>query len=143
MGMKLSMLVREVKPVLSKLDINAIPISKDWANIKPGHIIELNNKFRTKNTPGFDDYMNNRYYLKGDLEKDPVIYIKNGNQKLILTLDPRWFTFTTAFVNFKMGWIDIAGIAIVKHVDNEQIIATPYVLGTPKSDMWNELIGFC
>ena len=123
------------------MDVCAVPLHSCWKTFRPGQIISFDDKFRTKNVPGLDEYNPNKFSLTGDLRYDPHVYIKSDNEKFVLTLDPKWLATTTSFVNFKMGWIDITGLAVVKSVDPEKIVATPYIIGTPKNELWDMLFG--
>lgn len=139
LGFELNYVMRQFSEILTRLEIGAQPLQSNLDNLKVGQIVSLDNKFRTKNVPGIDEYSASSFRLKGDLEKDPILYTKMGKRKFVLTIDPRWITTTTSFVNFKMGWIDIAGIAVVKYAGDELVVATPYMIGTPKNTFWDML----
>ena len=103
-----------------------------------GEYITFNNSFRTKNVPSSTTVQLPNYQIS--MNTPPHIYLKTGNQKLILHLDPKWLTTTTSFVNFSSGHVSVAGVALIKEIDNYNIFASPLVLGTPHSfmdDFWN------
>ena len=135
LGTELNSIMMSFKDVLHILDIASTPLSSPWHTYRPGQIISFNEKFRTKNVPRLNEYKVSRYDLRGDLKHDPHLYLKRGESKFTLTLDPRWLTTTTSFVNFRMWWINVAGLAIVKSVATKQILATPYVIGTPRNEL--------
>lgn len=141
MGFELNYILNKYMGVLNNLDICALSLQDCWENFNVGQIIAFDGKFRTKNVPGLDEYRASSFSLKGNLDKDPQLYLKQNNEKFILQIDPRWLATTTSFVNFKLGWIDVAGIAVVKYYDDEIIIATPYVIGIPKNDFWDMFLG--
>lgn len=142
MGLELSTLLLQYKEILNRLEICSQPLGFYWENLKAGQIVSFDTKFRTKNVPGLDEYRPSTYCLKGDLDKDPILYIKKANRRFVLTLDPRWLTTTTSFVNFKMGWADVAGLAVIKYSSKQEVVATPYLLGTPKNDLWDALFSY-
>lgn len=139
MGYELNYVLRQYKDILNQLDICAVPLHSCWGQFKAGQLISFDDKFRTKNVPGLDDYISSTFHLSGSLNRDPQLYLKQGDEKFILTLDPKWLATTTSFVNFRMGWVDVAGLAVVKYSDENKTIATPYVIGTPKNDFWDML----
>jgi len=140
-GLELNSVMLTFKDVLHKLDIGATSLSSPWSNYRPGQIITFDEKFRTKNVPELDVFKNFGYTLRGDLKFDPYLYAKRDDVKFILAIDPRWMATTTSFVNFRMGWVDVAGLAIVKSVDPKKILATPYVIGTPRNELTELLYG--
>lgn len=138
MGYELGYILQQYKEILNRLEICAAPLGPSFDGLKPGQVISFDDKFRTKNVPGPDECRQSSYSLTGDLDRDPILYLKRGGKKLVLTLDPRWMTTTTSFVNFRMGWVDLAGLAVVKASGGETVIATPYMLGTPKNEFWDQ-----
>ena len=121
------------------MEVCSQPLDSHWENLEVGQIVSFDTKFRTKNVPGLDEYSPSAYCLKGDLDKDPILYIKKNNRRFVLTLDPRWLTTSTSFANFRMGWVDVAGLAVIKYSDEQMAVATPYLLGVPKNDLWDML----
>ena len=57
-----------------------------------------------------------------------------GGQILRLSLDPRWITSSTSFGNLRSTSIQVAGLCIVKRVDDQTnlVDASPIVLGIPQ-----------
>ena len=91
--------------------------------------------FRTKNSSSIIKIINEEDSLKGDINKDPLIYRKYSDFKLVLSIDPKWITASTAISNFCSGSVSFAGICCIKRIDssNRIVYASPYVIGTPKS----------
>lgn len=135
LGWDLNYLLLGVSDLMNRMSFHAAPLNTEWRNLHIGQIVEINDKFRTKNVPGVDVVDKNKYHPKGDLQRDAHLYSDNEYVRRILTIDPHWLTTTTAFVNFRSGWIDVAGLGLITCIDKVQkrIIITPYVLGVPKS----------
>lgn len=104
-----------------------------------GMIFRFNDRFRTKNAPWPDRTIDYSRFLKGDIEKDPQVYKKFGDWKLIMTIDPMWITTSTAFCDFAPsgGHNKFSGLSMVKSIDydGKVITATPLVMGIPKSPL--------
>jgi hypothetical protein len=101
---------------------------------KVGIIVEFRNYFFTKNLPKLNS-LEKRSVLSGDLSEDPHIYKDHQGIKLILTIDPRWITTYTSFINFRNRKEYFAGLCRIKTIDttNKIAICTPYIIGIPKS----------
>ncbi len=145
LGWDLNYLMSKVSGLMNVLSFHAVPFNTKLQKLCVGQIVEINDKFRTKNVPTVDIVMQNKYYPKGDLEEDAHLYNDNGGVRRYLTIDPNWLATTTAFVNFRGGWIDIAGLGIITNIDVKlkKIIVTPYVLGIPKTpydDWWSKFM---
>lgn len=104
-----------------------------------GMIFKFDDRFRSKNGAYPDrnrDYSN---YLSGNLSKDPYIYKKFEDWKLVMGIDPMWLTTSTAFSDFITagGQNKFSGLALIKSIDYEakQVVATPLVIGIPKSPL--------
>lgn len=141
LGFELNVILREYTGVLNQLEVCARPLDSDWEGFTAGQIISFDDNFRTKNVPGLDEYNSSKFCLTGNLDADPILYKKVGKRKLVLTLDPKWITATTSFANFKTGRVDVAGLAVIKSATKQLIVATPYVLGTPRNEFWEQF--FC
>ncbi|MEQ8271741.1 HNH endonuclease signature motif containing protein [Algiphilus sp.] len=131
-------LLEKMQPsVLPKLDFKCP--QADWV----GAIFSFDERFRTKNGPVPDPNEDYSKSLKGSLDVDPHIYRKFQNWKMVMTIDPMWITSSTAFCDFSPpgGSIQLAGLAMVKNIDPETqlIIATPLVIGIPKSP-WHDIL---
>jgi hypothetical protein len=134
-GFQLGKLMLSMKNILEDLNIQAIQLPERFGDLEVGQTISFDMKFRTKNVPNIATVCSRKYTLESDLNKTPQLYYANNGVKFILTLDPRWLATTTSFVQFGSGWVDVAGIAIVKQVSTKQVVASPYVIGIPKSPL--------
>lgn len=99
-----------------------------------GILCSFNERFRTKGVPGPDELARG-YSLSGNASKDPHIYRKYNGQKLLLPIDPKWITTSTAFGEFTPtgGAGNFAGLCRIKNVDDKSntVYATPIVIGIP------------
>lgn len=95
-------------------------------------------RFRTKNIPmTMTDKVAQKINFTGDLAKDSHIYVSLSEFRLVLYIDPKWITTSTAFTLFRPsgGQSVFSGVGIVTSVDYEArvITATPWALGVPES----------
>lgn len=137
MGFELNYILIQMKDLLEKAHLNAIALGsiKTFDRTHEGATLSFEDAFRTKNVPG-TDYREHLESLQiGDPEVGPQIYRKVGKWKIVLAIDPRWITTTTAFVDFNSGNHRFAGLCMVKEVNSNRLIvrATPLVIGVPKS----------
>ncbi len=145
LGWDLNYLTLKVGSLMNALSFRAVSLNRKSEELCIGQVVEIKDKFRTKNIPTVDKVMQNKYFPKGDLQKDAHLYNSNGIFRKILTIDPNWLATTTAFINFRSGWIDVAGVGIITSINQEkkEIIVTPYVLGVPKTpydDLFSKFI---
>ena len=138
MGFELLPLMQRVKDIVQKLNVHSTPLPSNLLELKIGQTIDFSEKFRTKNMPLIEQVNRSDYCLKGTLKDDPHISLTKNGKKLILTLDPLWMTTTTSFVDFSNGWVTVSGLATVKQIENDCVMATPYLLGTPKTP-WDDI----
>ncbi|HDY8173989.1 TPA: hypothetical protein RQL04_004489 [Vibrio vulnificus] len=147
LGWELNHLMGGFSKLLSAVEIKAIPI--DDAIFSPqnmrGMYVSFNHRFRTKNIrmpQHSKDYVSS---FTGDLSKDPHVYTKVGEYKVVAFVDRRWVTTSTAFCYFRpsAGHSEFAGIAFVNNVDHEEKIIhiTPYVLGLPRNEFMDAFYG--
>jgi hypothetical protein len=127
----------EYGDVVRQLHVRAVPAS-DISNISDsltGVVTSFDVTFRTRNVPMPEEFETGERRLTGDLQSDPVVYKSFGGYKLVLPIDPRWITTSTAWSAFRPpgGTQRFAGLAIVKTVDaaDSSVIATPVFLGSP------------
>lgn len=137
LGWNLHALMSNIRCLIEALEIRAEEMSEHWEALRVGQFVSIKGMFYTKNIPAASEVCANRYHATGELEKDAHLYHKYGSKKCILTIDPNWLATTTAFVNFKMGRVEVAGIGLITAVDDEwgRMLITPYILGVPKSEM--------
>lgn len=139
LGFDLGYVVMHIKQLVHDILIHAINLEANCPELFVGNTIKFTRKFRTKGMPAPNKVSDGSFKLKGNIKNDPQIYSSQNERKLILALDPRWVTTTTSFCQFVRGWIDVTGLAIIKEVDDNNIIASPYVLGIPKTP-WDRLL---
>ena len=138
-GFNLNYVMIRISNLINQIAVKTIRIKENFSELQVGKCVEFNGNFRTKNVPYLDAVNRNEFKIVGSLENDPYLYTKIYNTKFILTIDPRWMATTTSFAQFKNGWVDIAGLAVIKRLTCNEIIATPYVIGIPKSSFDNFL----
>lgn len=137
LGWELNNVIFSFKNALQQLEINSIPIDEVILHESlVGRIISFEQKrFRTKN---IDVDMRNEQALMntgftGNWDKDPHIYIKMKDFKIVFSINPRWITTTTAFVHFRpsAGHNSFSGFGIITSVDYDNLIitATPFAIG--------------
>ncbi|EGQ9318293.1 HNH endonuclease [Vibrio parahaemolyticus] len=136
----LNKLMRQFLSTLNKINVNTLDFSSvNYPDIRlVGATCSISDSFRTKNVPmiGRDD--KDPVTFCGDLKKDPHIYKKYPNFKLVMRIQPSWITTSTAFLAFRPsgGVSTFSGLITVSEVDveNSVIYAIPLVLGLPVSD---------
>lgn len=96
-----------------------------------GARVSFEETFRTKGMTGADKQKPG-FELSGDRDADPHIYVKKkDDQKVVLPLDPRWVTTSTAFVHFTSGRASFAGVGLLRAIDAKLAIISPLVIGSP------------
>lgn len=125
--------------VLRELEFSALPLQE--LALHEGHIghpISFDRtRFRTKNIAFEAINATSRWNqsFTGDLTKDPHIYSKLGEFKLVIFIDPNWITTSTAFTLFKpsSGQSVFSGLGRITNVDYEAkvVTATAWVIGLP------------
>lgn len=83
--------------------------------------------------------------LTGDLDVDPLVYIKTGGVRIVMPYDSRYVTTSTAYGDFSAGQTHMFGLCIIKRrgqpkdaphrrkKPKAQYIASPLVLGQTSS----------
>lgn len=131
-----TVLLRQAMGLLERLDVHARQVGSERLTASDvGLTISFDGRFTTKGVPGIDTFESGKFRLKGDPAKDPHVRCTLlGGQILRLSLDPRWITSSTSFANLRSASIQIAGLCIVKRVDDNMhvIDASPIVLGIPQ-----------
>ena len=102
-----------------------------------GHIISFDAMgFRTKNVPSIRPKGAIDAAFSGNLNKDPHIYRKFSSWMLVLNINPRWITTSTAYGLFRpSGGVSVfTGFARITDVDisNARMTATTLALGQPQ-----------
>jgi len=136
----LNKLMSRFLSVLNKISLRAVDFND--INFPDDRLIgatcAINSKFRTKNVPVLGRDEQDSIVFVGDLTKDPHIYKKYDNFKLVMRIQPAWITTSTAFMCFRPsgGVSHFSGLVTISEVDvnNSIVYATPLVLGLPVSD---------
>ncbi|MEF9385204.1 HNH endonuclease [Ralstonia solanacearum species complex bacterium KE056] len=143
LGWDLNHVMASFQSVLAHLEVSTVPVS--LLTLHEGHIGALVSfdrlRFRTKNVPM--DALGKQAYRKqvfsGDLSKDPHIYATLGSFKLVVFIDARWITTSTAFTLFRpsSGQSTFSGLIRITNVDYESrtMTATGVVIGLPRSPL--------
>ncbi|AOM42434.1 HNH endonuclease [Xenorhabdus hominickii] len=140
LGWELNGLMAGFSKLLSMVELKAVPIETALTqpSLIKGMYISFDRRFRTKNIRMPNCLSDYTTIFKSDLKKDPHIYTKIGDYKVVAFIDKRWVTTSTAFCQFRpsSGQNDFAGIAFVNSVDITAKIVniTPYVVGMPSNE---------
>lgn len=139
LGWDLNHVMSSFQAVLAHLQINAARI--DDISLHEGFIgtaISFDrHRFRTRNiTHVTRDSSPPTFLFSGSLDRDPHIYTQIGDAKIVMPIDPRWITTSTAATLFRppSGQSIFSGIGLVTAVDYDAatIWMTPWVIGLPK-----------
>jgi hypothetical protein len=122
-GWELNVLMADFEKLLQSVQLRAVPLDSAVEQKDPeGMVVSFNHVFRTKNInmPGLGESFETLF--TGDLKKDPHIYCKIGNNKVVARIDNRWITTTTAFVEFRPsgGLNTFAGLGFVNSFDRQK-----------------------
>jgi hypothetical protein len=112
--------------------VRAIDVG-DFKALRERHERELVSfaaSFRTKNVPGLYE-LRHGWEMPQTQNELPHVYVKAGKRRVVLWIDPRWLTTSTAFVHLSSGWAKLAGLAIVRSVTATTVTATPLIFGLP------------
>lgn len=125
--------IRSVKLVIEKVHPNVVTLdSLSLTDKDVGLIVKFDQRFRTK---GLGNVLTNGFSgFSGDLNKDPHVYTDCNGYKLVMPIDPRWLTTTTAGVHLSSGQGVFSGLCIVNSVNEAKrtILCSPLVIGHPK-----------
>lgn len=143
LGWDLNHIMSAFQVVLAHLEVQAIPVHQ--LRLHEGHIgapLSFDRvRFRTKNIALDAMYSAGRWnqQFSGNLEKDPHIYAKFGDFRLVIFIDANWITTSTAFTLFKpsSGQSTFSGLGRITNVDyeNRVITATAWVIGLPRGPL--------
>lgn len=140
LGWNLNHVMSAFHAVLEHLSVDAIPLLHAFLHesIIGAAISFDRQRFRTKNVP-MDVLAGAAKPQKftGDLAKDPHIYCRHGNFKIVMFIDSRWITTSTAFTLFRpsSGQSVFSGLGRITGVDYEAgiVTVTPWVIGLPRN----------
>lgn len=138
LGWSLNHVMSEFRTVLSRLTVDAIPVQSLMLHeaIVGAAISFDRQRFRTKNVRMKSSANTSiAWQFTGSLAKDPHIYCQLGEFKIVMVIDPRWITTSTAFTLFRpsSGQSVFSGLGRVTGVDYENgiVTVTPWVIGVP------------
>lgn len=144
LGWDLNALMSKFKHLLERVELKAIELEEavSMGPASRGAVIGFDREFRTKNIALPERGVDYAKPMSGDMKKDPHIYAKLGPVRIVATIDPRWVTTTTAFVQFRpsSGRGAFAGLALVNGMDtsSNQMSITPLVIGLPSNPFLEE-----
>lgn len=123
-----------VERVISEIQPLAIPLSeiKSLGAIVPGTLISFNRGLRTKNMPW--SVGGGSEVFTGNLDRDPHLYFNWGNFRVVMGIDVRWVTTSTARSDLCGGSVVLSGLIQTKgrlgRVGRRSVItASPLILG--------------
>ena len=140
LGWDLNHVMSAFHAVLAHLSVDAVPVEDAILHesmVGAAFSFERQ-RFRTKNVSmGVLADAEKLRKFTGSLAKDPHIYCQLGSFKIVMLIDPRWITTSTAFTLFhpSSGQTVFSGLGRVTGVDYEAgvVTATPWVIGLPRS----------
>ncbi|WP_198388156.1 HNH endonuclease [Burkholderia ubonensis] len=146
LGWDLNHVMAAFQSVLAHLEVLTIPVPS--LKLHEGHIGALvsfdRQRFRTKNVPmdALGAHAYRKQVFSGDLRKDPHVYATLGDFKLVVFIDTRWITTSTAFTLFRpsSGQSTFSGMVRITNVDYESrtMTATGVVIGLPRNP-WDDV----
>jgi hypothetical protein len=143
LGWELNGLMAGFMKVLQTIQLKAIPLDLaiQQEDVK-GMLVSFNRAFRTKNIVLPSPGQSFQTLFTGDLKSDPHIYWNARDRKVVMNIDRRWITSTTAFVQFHAsgGQNNFAGLGFVNSFDARAKVmnVTPYVIGLPSNPFMEE-----
>ena len=139
LGYGLNSVMQSFRATLENIAIQSVPASKiRFAHDGYiGQIISFDGlRFRTKNIPNTRPDSSIDVFFSGDLRKDPYVYKKFGSWTLIMNINPRWITTSTAYSLFKPsgGSSVFTGFARITDVELEDahMRTTALAIGQPQ-----------
>ncbi len=140
LGWNLNHVMSAFHAVLAHLSVDAVPLQDALLHESMvGAAISFDRqRFRTKNVSmDVPSDVSKLRGFTGNLTKDPHIYCQLGNFKVVMFIDPRWITTSTAFCLFRpsSGQSVFSGLGRVTSVDYEAgiVTVTPWAIGLPRS----------
>lgn len=139
LGYGLNDVMASCRATLENVPLVSVPVA-EISFVHEDYIGQLINfdrlRFRTKNLP-VNRPNGVTFRLAGDLRTDPHIYCKFTTWTLIIRIEPRWITTTTAYGMFRptSGTSTFTGFARVTEVNYESMtmIASGLAIGVPLS----------
>ncbi len=146
MGRELSGLMADFNRVLQKTQMRAVPLELAVRSQDPcGMVVSFNEQFRTKNINIPESNPYSEAIFSGNLKKDPHICCKLGDCKVVMNIDHRWITTSTALCHFRpsSGRNRFAGLGFINSHDAGADIlgVTPFVIGMPSNPLMEAFYG--
>lgn len=134
-GLELNPILLGLERLLSNIEPRAIPLSRvhDFSDDLVGTILSFEAAFRTKGVPA--PHKLNTFQMQGNPAKDPHIYKRFEDKRLVMTINPKWIATSTGFCDLTSGNFRCAGLSFVKRWDDisRDLFASPLIIGFPKS----------
>jgi hypothetical protein len=135
LGWDLGYVIKDIQKVFEQIEVQAVrlrSLAKLDGSLRGGFIY-FSERYYAKNVPTPDAAMAGSV-LTGRIEKDPHVHFKWAGSKVILPIDPRWITTSTAFGDFcHRGFSSevLSGIFQLKFVDQAKavVVGSPLLLG--------------
>lgn len=138
LGLQLAVLLSAFERLFHDWRPEALDLTKSTSigSENLGARVRFTTAFRTKNVPSPGEAASEAFSLRGIIEEDPHLYCKVDDRKVYLALDPRWITTNTAFADFRPagGSTKLAGLGVLKYVDERVAIVAPLVIGVPRPE---------
>jgi hypothetical protein len=137
-GIFTDQLMNSFESILRRIGVRGTPLNgldlMDEENI--GLTVTFEGRFYTRNVPIPNDVRTGKFQLTGRLDKDPHIYHKVGDARLVLPIDPKWILSMTGWGDFGAGKVRFAGACTIRRIEVERrtIVATALFIGTPRSN---------
>ena len=119
-------LERKLMEILQSWDPEIVSI-EDLTLQNQGKMIMIERNFRTKNVPLPSDGQA-KCQFNGDLNKEPHIYCKINDMKVISLVDPRWITTLTAFAMLKSGHSKFKLLGTIAKVNPRESFVSPLII---------------
>jgi hypothetical protein len=137
LGYRLNGLMSAYRRTLGDIEFDALPVGSIQFVHEAylGKIVRFDReRFRTKNMPLYRP-SGDAVRFTGDEDFDPHIYRRTDAWKLVINIDPRWITTSTAYSMFRPsgGASVFSGFARITHVnyENSTMTATALAIGVP------------
>lgn len=134
-GAALVRLLLALEQLLNRMRLQALPLDAllSAEHEMTGATFSFNRRFYTRNGP-FVDTRGAPPPVPADWRRAAHLHCRLGPKRLVMVMDPRWFTTTTSFVEFRSGQGTFAGLAFLKraHPEDDVLLASPIVIGFPQ-----------
>jgi hypothetical protein len=135
LGWDLGYVIKDIQRVFEQIEVQAVRLRSlvKLDSSMRGGFVYFSERYYAKNVPTPDAAMAGSV-LTGRIEKDPHIHFKWAGYKIILPIEPRWITTSTAFGDFcHRGFSSevLSGIFQVKSIDQAKalVVGSPLLLG--------------